>query len=323
MKVGVVGAGVMGENHVRVYLSLSNECQLVGIYDNHFERAQNIADKYGTKYFNSLESLLDHVDAVSIAVPTELHYQVGMQCIDHHVDILMEKPITATVSEAEQLIRHANKNRTILQVGHIELYNPTVAELKNILANEEMLAVDVHRMSPFDARNLHVDVVNDLMIHDIYILDYLTNHRIQNFYGMGQLFDDTIKHAIVVARYTNGIIAQLTASFKTEEKVRTLRVITKNAFIQADLLENKILISRSTNFFKNKWQINYSQKNIVEKVFVPWHEPLKKQLSDFITSVKTKEPPKVTGVDGLNALEVTNRIHEYMKRYYSKFPKEM
>ena len=314
MRVGVIGTGIMGENHVRVYSSLAEQCQLIGIYDNNFDRAQEMAEKYNVQKFDQLNSLLAQVDAVSIAVPTKFHYQVGMQCINHHVHMLMEKPIASTVSEAKRLIRSSTEKGVKLQVGHIELYNPAIMELENVLAQEKVIAVDVHRMSPFEPRHLHEDVVNDLMIHDIYILYHLLKDEILKFYSMGQIMDDTVKHAIVIARFTRGAIAQLTASYKTEEKVRTIRVITEDAFIQADLLKKNILISRSTNFFMNPWFINYHQQNIVEKVFVPHHEPLKMELSDFLAYVKHDKKPKATGEDGLTALTVTNKISEYIKQ---------
>jgi predicted dehydrogenase len=316
MRVGVIGTGAMGENHVRVYSSIPDHCQLIGVYDSNETRAKEVAARYQIKNFNKVEDLLQCVDAVSIAVPTEFHYEIGLACIAHKVHMLMEKPIASSSDQARDLIEKAKETGIKLQVGHIELFNPTVRVLRNILANEEIIAVDVHRMSPFNMRNLNVDVVQDLMIHDLYILYELLNDKIDHFFALGRQFENTTKHAIVVSKFKSGIIAQLTASFKTEEKVRTIRIITNKAFIQANLLDRKIVISRSTNFFVSSGSTAYSQQNIIEKVSVPEQEPLKMQLIDFIDCIKTNREPTVTGEDGAIALSISNKISGFIKDNY-------
>jgi predicted dehydrogenase len=312
VKVGVIGTGTMGENHVRVYASLSDHCKLEGIYDVNQDRAAEVAKKYEIKYYNDLDKLLQSVDAVSIAVPTEYHYEIGLKCIEHKVHMLMEKPITKTVVEARVLVEMAKKAGVKIQVGHIELYNPTIETLKNILAQEKIIAVDVHRLSPYDRRIKNVDVVHDLMIHDLYILNYLLSDEILLFYALGQIYDNTIKHAMVINEFKHGVIAQLTASFKTEEKIRTIRVITEKAFIHADLLNKTILISRSISFFINKMNSNYNQQNIIEKVMIPQKEPLSAELIDFISSIKNNSEPRITGSDGIRALTITTAISNHI-----------
>ncbi|MED4207557.1 Gfo/Idh/MocA family oxidoreductase [Neobacillus mesonae] len=314
MRVGVIGAGAMGENHVRVYSSMTEHCHLVGVFDTDFSKSGEIAKAYKTKSFPTLEDLLKEVDAVTIAVPTEAHYQIGMKCIAHKVHMLIEKPITSTVAQANKLIKEARNAGIKVQVGHIELYNPAVNVLKNVLSKEDVIAVDIHRLSPYEPRWKKVDVVNDLMIHDIYILHYLFGGEIKKFHSLGYLEDDTIRHAMVLLRLSNGINAQLTASYITEEKVRTIKVVTKEAYIQADLLDKKIVVSRSTNFFMQKLDSNYLQQNIVEKIVVPFYEPLKIQLTDFIHCIKHDLEPNVTGEDGAVSIEVVNKISESILR---------
>ncbi|MDQ0162498.1 Gfo/Idh/MocA family protein [Aeribacillus alveayuensis] len=316
MRVGVIGTGVMGENHVRVYSSLAHDCELIGVYDIDKNRANQVANQYKINSFANLDDLLQQVDAVSIAVPTIYHYEIGLRCIQNKVHILMEKPITSTVYQAKDLIKKANEAGVILQVGHIELYNPTIEVLKKIVENEEVISIDIHRMSPSLPRNKKIDVVQDLMIHDIYILYELLNDQIEHFYALGKIFENTTKHAMVISKFKSGVIAQLTSSFQTEEKIRTIRINTKKAFIQADLLDKKILITRSTNFYFDHLKAKYSQQNIIEKIVIPEKEPLKLQLLDFITCTKNKTTPTVTGEDGLTALCMTNQIIQFIKDHH-------
>ncbi|MHC5534635.1 Gfo/Idh/MocA family protein [Priestia megaterium] len=319
MKVGVIGTGSMGENHVRTYTSLSGYCQLVGIYDSNKNRGLEVANKYQIKQFESITELLQLVDVVSIAVPTEYHYEIGLACIQHKVHMLMEKPIARTVAEAKTLIKKANEAGVKIQVGHIELYNPMINVLKNILINEQVIAIDVHRMNPYDPRVLKIDVVHDLMIHDMYILNELLNDEIIDFYAMGKTIDGTNKHAIVGTKFSNGIIAQLTASFKSAEKIRTINIVTEKGLIKGDLLNKKIDIIRSPECYM-KLEKNYTPHSIIESIEFSYNEPLKLQLIDFINCVKNDTTPLVTGQDGLKALTICNKISEFMNNLsnYSK-----
>lgn len=308
LKVGVIGTGVMGENHVRVYSNLPNYCRLVGIYDKNEIRARKVAKNYQTTAYQNLEELLKQLDAVTIAVPTNYHYEIGLLCIKHNVHILMEKPITSNSKEAEHLVKEARKKGIIIQVGHIELYNPTIEVLKNIIRNEKIIAVDIHRLSPLSPRIEHANVVQDLMIHDLYILYDLLGDHFKKIYALGKIYDGKIRHAITIAQFTQGVISQLTASFVTEDKVRTIRITTENAFIQADLINRTILISRATNYYLNPIGTNYKQQNLIEKVMVPPKEALTTQLIDFLNCIKTNRKPKVTGEDGIIFLELTEQI---------------
>ncbi|WP_374187743.1 Gfo/Idh/MocA family protein (plasmid) [Priestia aryabhattai] len=311
MKVGIIGTGSMGENHVRTYTSLSGYCQLVGIYDSNKKRGLEVANKYQVKQFESITDLLQVVDVVSIAVPTEYHYEIGLACIQHKVHMLMEKPIASTIAEAKILIKKAEEAGVKIQIGHIELYNPIINVLKNILINEQVIAVDVHRMNPYNPRVLKIDVVQDLMIHDMYILNELLNDEVIDFYAMGKTIDDTTKHAIVVAKFSNGIIAQLTASFKCAEKTRMINIVTEKGLIKADLLDKKIEIIRLPECYM-KLGKNYKPQRIIEIIEFPYNEPLKLQLIDFINCVKNDTTPLVTGKDGLKALTICNKVSEFM-----------
>ncbi|WP_035098073.1 Gfo/Idh/MocA family protein [Anoxybacteroides tepidamans] len=296
LRAGVVGVGSMGKNHARVYASLTDDCQFVGVYDVDYERAYSVAKQYGVTAFRSLQDLLKQVDIVSIAVPTSLHYQIGLQCINEGVHVLMEKPIAETIQQAKKLIEKAKDKNVTLQVGHIELFNPTVQVLKQLLNNEEIISIEISRLRPQEPQVMNVDVVSDSMIHDVYILFYLLGDQVQNFYALGKQRNNYTRHATALLKFQNGIIAQLTASFLAAEKVRTIRVITKESIIVADLL-NKCIQKSSL-----------VEQGAIQNISVPDLEPLRMELIHFIDSIKRNEAPKVTGQDGLAALSLANKI---------------
>lgn len=306
MKVGIIGTGNMGENHVRTYLSLHDHCQLVGIYDSDETKGNLIAEKYQVKQFGSIDDLLNSVDAVSIAVPTELHYEIGLTCIQHKVHMLMEKPITSTVIQAKDLLHKASKAGVVLQIGHIELFNPLIQVLAKELENEDIIGIDFQRMSPYDERIKHVDVVKDLMIHDLYILQKLLNDKIMEFYALGKIMEDTPKHAVVITKSSQGVTAQLTASFKSKRKVRTIQVLTKDAFFEADILNREINITRSIIEETSDSPVTVTQTIQIDDSI----QPLNIQLLDFLNCIRFGTEPSVSGEDGINALLITNEISQ-------------
>ncbi|GAB3064505.1 Gfo/Idh/MocA family oxidoreductase [Virgibacillus ainsalahensis] len=309
MNVGVIGTGNMGENHVRTYLSMQDYCQLVGIYDNDENKRDRIAKKYKVKQFQSIDDLLQSVDAVSIAVPTEFHYDIGLACIKHNVHMLMEKPITSTVDEAEDLILKARESGVKLQVGHIELFNPFIQTLIKEVKNENIIGVVFHRMSPYRERIKHVDVVKDLMIHDLYILQALLNDTIAEFFALGKVIEKTPKHAAVIARSSQGVTAQLTASFKSNRNVRNIQILTEDTFMDADILNREIKITRFITEATSKIQVPVTQTIQVDDSI----QPLRVQLLDFIKCITSESEPSVTGEDGIKILHITNKISETIR----------
>ncbi|WP_078393571.1 Gfo/Idh/MocA family protein [Shouchella patagoniensis] len=304
MKVGVIGAGKMGENHVRTYLSLTRECQFIGLYDVNQVRSNEIAEKYHVKSFPTLYALLQEVDAVSITVPTTYHYEVGLACIEHNVHILMEKPIASTVAQAEKLKQRALKENVYIQVGHIELFNPLVKALQQTVKNEDIIAIETHRMSSFSARLEGVDVVQDLMLHDLYILHaLLANDRFQDIYTVGHLSKDLPIHAVAIAKTAAGVAIQLTASYQSNKNVRSIHLLTKNSYIVANLLTNELAITR------NSEQVGTYARSTTEIIQAPsFHQPLALELQAFLLCVKEKKPPLVTAEDGIQALALASNI---------------
>lgn len=306
MKVGVIGTGNMGENHVRTYLSIDDHCQFIGIYDDDEQKRRQVAQQYNVKPFQSVDGLLESVDAVSVAVPTEFHYEIGLACIRHNVHMLMEKPMTRTLLQADDLIDKAFKAGVKLQAGHIELYNPFIQVLLNMVKNETIIGIAFYRINPSDAKLKNVDVVKDLMIHDIYILNKLLQDNRMAFFALGMMNSGTPTHAAAVARTSQGTTAQLTASFKSERKIRTIQILTEDAFIEADLLDGHIKITRSFIEETRNHPVPLSQTIQVENSI----QPLSLQLMDFIKCVESGTEPSVSGEDGKQALMVANQITE-------------
>lgn len=306
MKVGVIGTGKMGEYHVKTYLALQDHCQLVGIFDNDEDRSREIAEKYKVKQFLSVDELLQSVDAVSIAVPTDYHYEIGLACIRNKTHLLIEKPITSTVAEADDLIQKAKKAGVKLQVGHIELFNPLIPILKQELENEEIIGISFFRLNPYNARLKDIDVVKDLMIHDLYILDELLKQKIVEFHALGNIIDHSTKHAAVILKSTQGVTVELIASFKSKRKVRTIQVFTKEALIEADLLNRTIRVTRTSTPFSKKIAVPLTKTITIDNNV----QPLDIQLIEFLHCIKFDKPPAVSGKQGKRIVELTIKISE-------------
>ncbi|MBN6205205.1 Gfo/Idh/MocA family oxidoreductase [Ralstonia pickettii] len=306
MKVGVIGTGKMGENHVRTYLSLKDHCQLVGIFDNDKNRSLEIAKKYNVKQFASIDALLQAVDAVSIAVPTEVHYDIALACIRNKTHMLMEKPITSTVEQANHLIEKSSNAGIKLQVGHIELFNPLIRILKKELVNEDIIGISFLRLNPYDNRIKDVDVIKDLMIHDLYILTELLQDKIEEYYAIGNVIDNTTKHAAVLIKSSQGITAELLASFKSNRKIRMIQVFTEDAFFEADILNNTIQITRTTQMDSKEITIPLTETIHIDNAT----QPLNIQLLEFLHCIKCDKSPSVSGEHGRQTLEITNKISE-------------
>jgi len=311
IKTGVIGVGNMGYNHVRVYNELFSDVELVGFYDIDKGKAQAVADRFNTRSFDTYENLLNHIQAVSITTPTSLHLDHGLKAARAGVHTLIEKPIAASYAEGSELNNEFSKRGLLLQIGHIERYNPAVVELKKIIETEEVLAINFRRLSS-DRRIHDTDIVHDLMIHDIDLMNWLVASPISSIYTAGLtnvLGKDSIDYAEGLLKFENGIIACLTASRITEDKIRTIDVHTSNSYIQVDCVSRSIQISRKTNYRLDVGHdITYRQENILEKVIVPQYEPLKAQLSDFIRCVQTGDESPVSGTSGLEAVKVADEI---------------
>ncbi len=316
IKVGVIGTGRMGQRHCRVYSGMRH-VQLAGVCDSAPERGCPVAQEYDVPFCENVDALLRNVDAVSIATPTPSHFDLAMRCLAQGVHVLIEKPITETIEQAEALVHAAEASGLVVQVGHIERFNPAYIELKNVLENITVLATSFRRLSPYAGSNTDVDVVLDLMIHDVDLaLDMMEQEPVSvSAYGLAALSGD-IDHAIAQLCFDSGSIFTLTASRATEQKVRSIEVTALEAYVETDLLNKNISVHRRTfgeYLNHNHRGVKYRQESIVERIHVPVLEPLFLELQHFVDCIMHNQPARVPARDGLNALRLTLTIRDMIR----------
>ncbi|MBH8556266.1 Gfo/Idh/MocA family oxidoreductase [Nostocaceae cyanobacterium CENA357] len=313
IRIGVIGVGNMGQHHTRV-LSSMKDVELVGVADINVERGLETASKYKVRFFEDYCDLLPHVEAVCVAVPTRLHYAVGINCLLAGIHVLIEKPIAASISEAESLVNAAAESQCILQVGHIERFNPAFRELSKVLKTEELLALEAHRMSPYSDRANDVSVVLDLMIHDIDLLLELAASPVVKLTASGTRTLDSgyLDYVTATLGFANGIVATLTASKVTHQKIRRIVAHCKNSFTEADFLKNEILIHRqiNANSLTDHRQVLYRQDGLIEKVYTTNIQPLSAELEHFVNCVHGGNQPSVGGEQALKALRLASLIEQ-------------
>ena len=320
VRIGVIGTGRMGQNHCRVYSNMRH-AKFVGVCDVNADLGKDTARKFEVSYFRDVDSLLENVDAVSICTPTPEHYELVMRCLERNIHVMVEKPFTETLEQAQALKEAAEaQKKLIVQVGHIEMFNPTFIELRKVLEGMEVLAMNFNRLSPFQGSNVDVDVVLDLMIHDIGLIVNLFTKEPASMDAHGfSVFSGTIDHGLAILQYAPAPLVSLTASRVTEQKVRAIAVTTKEAFIEADLLNKNISVHRRTlgDYVNHKNGVKYRQESLIERIVVPAMEPLYLELQDFVNCVIENKIPQVTAADGYNALRfvllLRDKILETMK----------
>lgn len=311
LKVGVLGTGNMGRNHLRV-LSTMHEYELVGCYDVYGESAKQQADFYGIKAFETQEELFAAVDEVHVVTPSFLHEEGAVAAARAGCHVLVEKPIALTLDAAQRIIDACNEAGVRLCVGHVERFNPAITTLMEILEHEEVISVDFRRMSPFDRRVSDASVVQDLMIHDIDVLNAIANAPVRRVVSQGaKVYTDKLDYAQALVEFDGGLLASLTASRVTESKVRCAEINARNAFIVVDYLNRSVRISRKTNFSLDVgYDLQYKQENIIEQVFVPSNEPLRAEFQHFAHCIQTGEPVATSGEMGKKALALCLDITE-------------
>jgi predicted dehydrogenase len=313
IKVGVVGVGRMGQSHCRVFSSL-RYAELVGVCDLNPEAGAAVAQRYQVAYYPEVDGLLDDVDAVAIVTPTPTHFGLAMRCLERGIHVLLEKPMTETLAEGQALTAAAEKSACVLQVGHIERFNPAYRELKKVLQDMTLLAVDMRRLSAFAASNTDVDVILDLMIHDLDLaLDLVGQEPVQtSAYGL-TAFTEGIDHVGAHLAFQSGPLVTLTASRVTEQKVRSIEVTALNAFLETDLLNKTVYIHRrSFGEYLNHSQrsVKYRQESVIERILVPAFEPLYLEIEHFVDCIREHRVPLVTARDGLRALKLAETVRE-------------
>jgi predicted dehydrogenase len=312
LRVGVIGVGVMGERHTRVYSTLPGVAA-VGVYDADSQRARRVAAQYGARAFMSLDALIGWADAISVVTPTQSHVDLALRCMRSGVHVLVEKPLAESVAHGETIVRAGQEYGCIVQVGHIERFNPTIAQLRLIPQAKTPLAVTIRRMSPFDPRNTTVDVIFDLMIHDLDLaLDlYGTEITEMQAYGL-RARTNAIDHAVLNFSVHDGPLVTIVASRVTEQKVRHIEIVADGYYIEADLLNKRISIHRHTtpHYTATSDAVTYRQESLIEQIHVPAVEPLALELDNFLTCIRTDTRPIVGGEDGLRAVMYAAKVRE-------------
>lgn len=299
VRVGVVGVGDFGRNHVRVFHDLP-DAEIIGIHDADPERARQIAAEFGTRAFSDLRQLAEQVDAATVAVPTSLHAEISSQFLENGVDVLVEKPIASSLEAADDLIALAKGNGRILQVGHLERFNPAVTAVQQIV--KRPLFFEVHRLGVFSPRSLDVDVVFDVMIHDLDVLLSLVNSPVRDIQAVGiPVLTDKVDIAHARIEFESGAVANVTASRVSTERVRKLRFFQAREYISIDYTRQDVTRIRVVG--------EGSEPAIdFEKLPTRPEEPLKAELRAFVSAVRERTAPLVDGNAGRRALEVAARV---------------
>jgi len=302
LRVGVVGVGYFGQFHAEKYAKFE-DVELVGVADVDGSRAREIAKRYRTRPFIQYADLFERVQAVSIAVPTPFHYSVTKECFLQGVDVLLEKPIASTLKEADELINLSESKGLIFQIGHLERFNGALSTLEGRV--QHPLFIESHRMGPFSGRGTEVDVVLDLMVHDLDIILSLVEAKEKRFQAIGiPILTQTPDIANARIEFENGCTADLTVSRVSEEKIRRTRIFQADGILSIDYLLQKLSFSKRVVFpGKKKMPEMVTEEIPVEKV-----DLLETEIHSFLESVRNRKRPRVSGTDGRRALDLALRI---------------
>ena len=316
VRVGVIGIGNMGWHHARV-LSLIKDAELVGVADPDQARGTLATEQFGCRWFTSYEAMLPEVDAVCIAVPTLLHHRVGLACLEAGVDVLIEKPIAASQEEAADLIRAAEAAGRLLQVGHIERFNPAFRELVKVTANEEVVVLEARRHSPNPDRANDVSVVLDLMIHDIDLVLELAGAPVVRLAAAGgRSADGPIDYVNATLGFANGVVASLTASKMAHRKIRSLSAHCRGSLVETDFLNRTLHIHRRAHesVSADHGELVYRSDGVIEEVSTTSIEPLYAELEHFLQCVRGAEKPAVGGLQASRALLLADLIEQCVEQ---------
>lgn len=307
LRVGVIGVGYLGRLHAQKMASF-DDVVLVGVCDADPERGEAVAEEFGTSFRTDTRKLLKEVDAVSIAVPTIAHFRVAMEAIRAGVHVLLEKPIAATVREGRGLVREADARRLVFQIGHLERFNPAVLSAASVL--KEPKFVECHRLGMFGGRGADVDVVLDLMIHDIDLILSFVRSSVARIHAVGvPVISPNIDIANARLSFANGCVANVTASRVSVRKQRKIRIFQEDAYVSMDFVEHNIQIYRRI-FPQGK---DGTPEITGELLETEKGDALRDEIRSFVDCVRTGAAPRVSGADGLAALEVAFRILRKMK----------
>ena len=297
IRIGVIGIGYLGKFHLEKFQK-NKDCQLVWLVDKNIKNLKNYKDKYNVS--TNYKEIVNDVDAVSIVTPTVNHYEIARYFIEKNKHVLIEKPMTQTVSEAKKLINLAKKHKKTIQIGHLERFNPVIRKVSSLIKNP--LFIEVHRLAQFNPRSTDVNVVYDLMIHDIDITTSLVPSKIKKISSFGKsIITNKIDIANARLEFFNGTIANLTASRISQKSERKIRIFEKDKYLSLDFLQPKLKIvekvkKKSSKLFKT---LEYNYKKT---------DALNDEIIDFINSIRMNKKPLVDGMQGMEALKLAAAI---------------
>jgi predicted dehydrogenase len=302
LRVGVIGVGVMGSNHARVFADMPG-VRLVGIVDPDDKQRDFVASALGCAGYDKVEALLDAgVDAVTIAAPTHLHHSMALACIARGVHVLVEKPVASSVEEGRQIIGAARRAGVTLMVGHVERFNPAVEAIKNAIRGEDILSIAITRVGPFPPRMSNVGVVIDLAVHDIDLIRWFTDSDIIEVQPqLSSAVAEREDIALLQFRTASGVLAHINTNWLTPFKARNVTVATRGKYVMGDLLTRQV-----TECFGFQPDGSYSMRHLS----VGHAEPLRAELMAFVAAIADGKPPAVTGEEGVASLEIAIRCLE-------------
>ena len=304
LRVAAIGVGHLGRHHARILSTLAG-ASLVGVADIKPDRAAEIAATFRTHPFTDARDLLDRVDAVSVAVPTQAHVEVALPFLERGIPVLVEKPLARSVEDADRLIAAAARTGAVLAVGHTERYNPAVSAAASHLRDPRF--IEVHRLGTFPERSLDIDVVFDLMIHDLDVVLSLVAADVTSIEAVGvPVLTGRVDIANARLRFANGCIANITASRISRDRVRKIRFFQQDAYLSIDYAAQEVELYRLVR--------GASVRPVIEggKLEIQREEPLARELADFLGAVRERRRPLVAGEDGRRALELAQRITDRM-----------
>tara|TARA_A100001035_G_scaffold77432_1_gene59733 strand:+ start:2446 stop:3366 length:921 start_codon:yes stop_codon:yes gene_type:complete len=297
IRIGVIGIGYLGKFHLEKFQK-NKDCQLVWLIDKNIKNLKKYKDKYNVS--TNYKEIVNDVDAVSIVTPTVNHYEIARYFIEKNKHVLIEKPMTQTVSEAKKLINLAKKHKKTIQIGHLERFNPVIRKVSSLIKNP--LFIEVHRLAQFNPRSTDVNVIYDLMIHDIDITTSLVPSKIKKISSFGKsIITNKIDIANARLEFFNGTIANLTASRISQKSERKIRIFEKDKYLSLDFLQPKLKIvekvkKKSSKLFKT---LEYNYKKT---------DALNDEIIDFINSIRMNKKPLVDGIQGMEALKLAAAI---------------
>lgn len=301
LRIGVIGVGYLGQHHARIFSDLGG-VELAGVADTDSSRAEDISGKYGCRSFPDYRELIGFCDALSIVTPTTTHHAVAMDCLRAGKDVFIEKPITENLEEAQEIVATAESGGRILQVGHIERYNPGVVAAAGLIRSPRF--IEAERLSPFLGRATDVDVTLDLMIHDIDIVMSLVTSPVTHVSATGdRVLTGKIDAAKAWIEFENGCKALITASRLASEKKRKLRVHQEDSYVSVDYQTQEV-----RRYFRDASGVRF------DVIQTEGREPLREELQDFVDCLSSRKCPMVSGEQAIKALEVVLRINEMLKQ---------